>query len=214
MKRNIFVSIFLSYALIVLLIFINYITTPDNWWSINTTYAILWIPLSSYLKNSKNIFLYSIFGSLLTIIYLSIINFIQTPYYPWVLYTLAPLIIWPVLMYFKKYLNSVKFSFIIILLISLYYFSLNNFLIPSSYPWVVYIFFTLMWWPISLFFSKRKMWFGLSLGGSINMIIFFIVINYISSPYSIWFVYPVFAIMWWPLSMYFFHYKMKKISIK
>lgn len=46
----------------------------------------------------------------------------------------------------------------------------------------------------------RQLWF--SIWGSLLIITFFTFINLTSSPRFIWFVYPVFGILWWPLTMF------------
>lgn len=42
-----------------------------------------------------------------------------------------------------------------------------------------------------------------SLAGSALIIVMFLFINFYYSPDVIWFIYPTFAILWWPLSMYY-----------
>jgi len=42
-----------------------------------------------------------------------------------------------------------------------------------------------------------------SLWGSGLIIAFFIFINIYYTPHIIWAIYPIFAILWWPLAMYF-----------
>ncbi|GAF18181.1 hypothetical protein JCM19046_2741 [Bacillus sp. JCM 19046] len=43
--------------------------------------------------------------------------------------------------------------------------------------------------------------------------IFFVCVNYITSPATIWAVYPIFIAIWWPLSLYFFSYKKDNQSV-
>ncbi len=43
-----------------------------------------------------------------------------------------------------------------------------------------------------------------ALCGSALIIAFFIFINFYYTPKTIWFVYPTFGLLWWPLSMYFY----------
>ncbi len=47
----------------------------------------------------------------------------------------------------------------------------------------------------------NNLWF--SIWGSALVIGLMLFINFYYSPRSIWFVYPTFAILWWPLSMFF-----------
>lgn len=49
--------------------------------------------------------------------------------------------------------------------------------------------------------AKNNFYF--SICGSILLIALFIFINMYYSPTTIWFIYPTFGILWWPLSMYF-----------
>ncbi|WP_071393354.1 permease prefix domain 1-containing protein [Bacillus tuaregi] len=49
-----------------------------------------------------------------------------------------------------------------------------------------------------------------SIWGSILIVSLFIFINFYYSPDVIWFVYPTFAVLWWPLTMYFKWVKRKQ----
>ncbi|MDX1357645.1 MAG: permease prefix domain 1-containing protein [Clostridia bacterium] len=42
-----------------------------------------------------------------------------------------------------------------------------------------------------------------SIFGSIIIIGLMVFINYYYSPYTIWWVYPLFAVIWWPLALFF-----------
>ncbi|MFD2679178.1 permease prefix domain 1-containing protein [Bacillus seohaeanensis] len=51
--------------------------------------------------------------------------------------------------------------------------------------------------------DMSKLNLGYSLWGSLLIISLFIFINFYYTPQIIWFVYPTFAVLWWPLTMYF-----------
>ncbi|MCH1626390.1 permease prefix domain 1-containing protein [Fredinandcohnia quinoae] len=51
--------------------------------------------------------------------------------------------------------------------------------------------------------NMSKLNLGYSIWGSLLIISLFIFINLYYSPDTIWFVYPTFAVLWWPLTMYF-----------
>lgn len=51
--------------------------------------------------------------------------------------------------------------------------------------------------------NMRKINLGYSIWGSSLIIGLFVFINMYYSPNHIWFIYPTFAVLWWPLSMYF-----------
>ena len=49
--------------------------------------------------------------------------------------------------------------------------------------------------------KKAGVQLGFSLCGSLLIIALTLFINLYYTPYSIWFVYPTFAVLWWPLAM-------------
>lgn len=51
--------------------------------------------------------------------------------------------------------------------------------------------------------NMRKVNLGYSIWVSILIIALFVFINMYYSPNHIWFIYPTFAVLWWPLTMYF-----------
>ena len=60
--------------------------------------------------------------------------------------------------------------------------------------------------------SRRmtKLYLEYSIWGSILIIALFILINFYYAPNVIWFIYPTFTVLCWPLTMYFRWMKMKK----
>ncbi|MEK3889136.1 permease prefix domain 1-containing protein [Bacillus sp. FSL K6-3431] len=57
--------------------------------------------------------------------------------------------------------------------------------------------------------NMSKINLGFSLWGSILIIALFLFINFYYTPNTIWFVYPTFAVIWWPLTM-FYHWLRSK----
>lgn len=49
-----------------------------------------------------------------------------------------------------------------------------------------------------------KLNLGFSLWGSFLIIALFVFINYYYTPNTIWFVYPTFVVLWWPLAMFYY----------
>ncbi|MFQ3544208.1 permease prefix domain 1-containing protein [Halobacillus rhizosphaerae] len=56
-------------------------------------------------------------------------------------------------------------------------------------------------------FKKENLWY--SVWGAALIIALFLFTNFYYSPDTIWFVYPTFAILWWPLTMYFSYVRSK-----
>ncbi|MBC1493092.1 permease prefix domain 1-containing protein [Listeria booriae] len=57
--------------------------------------------------------------------------------------------------------------------------------------------------------ALAKVNLGLSIWGSALLIILFIVVNVMYSPDVLWCIFPIFAVLWWPLSMFYFWYRRK-----
>lgn len=51
--------------------------------------------------------------------------------------------------------------------------------------------------------NMTKLNLGYSIWGSLLIITLFVFINFYYTPRTIWFVYPTFGVLWWPLTMYF-----------
>lgn len=59
--------------------------------------------------------------------------------------------------------------------------------------------------------KRKKAWiyFGFSFWASVLISALSIFVNMYYTPKTIWFVYPIFAVTWWPLAMFFNWYKYK-----
>jgi hypothetical protein len=51
--------------------------------------------------------------------------------------------------------------------------------------------------------NKYGIHLGFSIWGSVLIIGLMIFINFYTSPDTIWFVYPTFGVLWWPLTMFY-----------
>ncbi|GAA0290366.1 hypothetical protein GGQ92_003096 [Gracilibacillus halotolerans] len=58
--------------------------------------------------------------------------------------------------------------------------------------------------------KSKKLSLEYSIWGSLLIIGLCVFINFYYSPQTVWFVYPTFAILWWPLSMYYVWSKAKR----
>lgn len=57
--------------------------------------------------------------------------------------------------------------------------------------------------------NKAFLNLGFSIGGSLLIISMVMFMNYYYSPKTIWFVYPAFVTLWWPLSMFYVWMRVK-----
>lgn len=193
---------------ILFFLIVNFLTSPNYLWFLYPSFLILFWPLSITSIRNKNYRVHSIFSSLLLIMMLIIINYTHSPEHPWFLYACYPIIWWPLLLIAENRRGAFSFA-LLGATITIVYYSILNILLSPQYPWVIYPAFVVLWWPLSIFHTKKREYFKFSISSSALIIIFFITVNIVSSPHTIWAVYPIFAVLWWPLSMYYYTYKKK-----
>ena len=181
---------------------LNFWLVPRGFWAIHPIFVALWWPMSLYFLNRHAFKAFSVAGSLLTIAYLIGCNLLSTSY-PWALYACFPIILWPLSMFFGKQLGAFRFSVVASLATLAWYGALNIFLAPVS-PWIIFIAFPLLWWPLSVRFYGRRRPDIYAVVMSGLSIVFFAAVNLIYSPGAIWAFIPAFALLWWPLSVIFY----------
>ncbi len=198
---------------IIFFIIVNYLTSRDTLWFIYPSFILLLWPVSLQSIRKGEYKIHSIFCSIWIISFLLLINYLYSPNHPWFLYAFYPVIWWPILMLLEQKRKTVTIA-VLGSIITIIYYSVLNATLSPEYPWAIYPSFAVLWWPIVLYFARTRQFFQLSLYASLLTIIFFIIVNVVSSPNTIWAVYPIFLILWWPLSMYYFKFKRKKTIYK
>lgn len=197
--------------MIAFLMFVNYLTSPHVIWFLYPSLVLLLLTMSLSLWKKKQPKLLSLLSSTIIILFFIINNMLYSPEHPWFLYAMFPVLWWPIVLYSGNYAKTMQFALIGSGITILYYTLLNVFLSPQ-YPWFIYPAFAVLWWPIGLYFGTNKKFFALSIVGSSLIIIFFIAVNAFSSPETVWAVYPIFSVIWWPLSLYYFSFKKSKVN--
>ncbi len=145
---------------------------------------------------------FTIVASLYTLAFLTIVNLINSDY-PWVIFTVPAAIIWPLSVIKPRLFGNRLFAWGLSGAVVSYYLLLNVFF-ENGHPWIVYIIFAVGWYPFTLHFARNFNPFSYAAFGFIWSSVFFITVNWITTPNEIWAVYPIFAIFWWPLGVYFF----------
>jgi hypothetical protein len=108
----------------------------------------------------------------------------------------------------KKIGLSLAFSIWGAILISALFIFINFYYTPNVI-WFVYPVFAVIWWPMTIFFhwfhNKNDMpvGFAYSVCNFILIAGLMVFINMYYTPDIIWFVYPIFGVIWWPLAMLF-----------
>lgn len=194
---------------IAFLMIVNYLTSPDVIWFLYPSAALLLLAMSLNLMKKKQPIRLSLVGSAVIILFFIIENVRNSPEHPWFLYASYPVIWWPLAMLLGKHMKTMQVALIGSGITILYYSLLNAFLSPQ-YPWFIYPAFAVLWWPLALYYGRNKKYFAFSISGSLLLISFFIVVNAVSTPDTIWAVFPIFSVVWWPLALYYFLYKKRR----
>lgn len=206
-----FFSVIGSIAVIVFAMITNYINSPSYIWFFYPAFAVIWWPLSIFLARPKTIKIYSIFGSLLILAFLTADNLVHSPFCPWTLFAVYPVLLWPALVLLGR--RALKLPMAIGLCAGgIAYYAILNLLVFTGFPWVIFPTYLLLWWPLSIALAKRGYALPFSLCGTLLSMAFFITLNLITTPQCIWAVYPIFALIWWPLSTYYFVYKRRNAA--
>ena len=202
-------SIIGSVVFISSLLITNYVTSPSVIWFYYPAFAAIWWPLSVLFAGPRTIKAYSVVGALILAAFFTLENLLRSPFCPWALLTYFPVLMWPVGILLGKRLGRLYIALSGSLAGILYYTILNITVFPG-FPWAIFPAYALLWWPLTIVsFVKRKRPLLFSVAGTILSAVLFITVNAISSPDTIWAVYPIFAILWWPLSVYYFVYRQR-----
>ncbi|GAB2555318.1 hypothetical protein [Gracilibacillus alcaliphilus] len=209
MKHEVVFAALGSGMTIIFLMLVNYLTSPNHTWFLYPSFVLILWPVSLYFFRRNQYTIFVLFVGFVTILFLSVINYTETPGYPWILYAIFPIILWVILTFLGKHNKKMSTAILGSASTILYYAALNYYLSPG-YPWVIYPAFVVLWWPLLLYCIKAKQYFRLSLYATLLTGVFFIIVRIVSTPDTIWEVYPIFVMLWWPLSMYFYGLHGKK----
>lgn len=204
-------SIIGSVVIIASLLITNYVASPSVSWFYYPAFAVIWWPLSMLLAGPRTIKAYSVVGALILAAFFTLENLLKTPLCPWALLTYFPVLMWPVGILLGKRLGKLSIALLGSLAGILYYTILNITVFPG-FPWAIFPAYALLWWPLAIVsFAQRKRLMLFSVAGTLLSAAFFIAVNAVSSPETIWAVYPIFALLWWPLAIYYFVYRRRDV---
>lgn len=206
-KHNIGFAISGTVMTIIFLGVVNYLTSPHYLWFIYPAATLMLWPVTYMLISSRKYKEHALIGCITVMFILTVLNYFYSVH-PWILYTLFPIACWPIAVYSGRRAKTLLFAITISLAAIIYYTVLNMFMSPQ-YPWAIFPSFVVLWWPMTLYYVRRRQYFMYAVAASLLTSIFFIAVNVISSPHTVWAIYPIFAVLWWPLSLYFY-YELKR----
>lgn len=206
-----YLSIIGSLSVIAFSVATNYITSPGYIWFFYPSFAVIWWPLSMFLVRPRTFKAYSVFGALFILAFLAVDNYFNSPTCPWVLLAVFPVLLWPICALLDERMLRLP-TVLILSVIGITYYAALNILVFPGFPWAIFTAYVLLWWPLGVAFAGHGRHMLFSLVGTILSAAIFITLNVITTPHTIWAVYPVFVLAWWPLSIYYFNYKPQHIA--
>ena len=149
----------------------------------------------------KNLINFSIAGSLMTMIFLGIVNYTTSPQTAWFIYPCLLLLLWPITLFFMLKKMYKPYSLICSAMI-IAFLIIENYLYSPEHLWFIYAIYPIIWWPILMYLDEKAKTLKIALIGCATTIIYYSLLNTIlSHPYP-WAIYPAFLVMWWPLALY------------
>ena len=204
-------SIIASVAVVLIALILNLTFTPSEIWFHYPALLVIWWPLSFFFNGRRMKKIYSITASLFLMGFLTFENFLRSPEIPWVLFACYPVILWPVSVYLKQHMGKLNIALPFSTICIAYYAALNLFVF-TGFPWAIYPAYAILWWPLAAAAPEKKKALFMSIAGTILTSALFIATNLVASPDAVWAVYPIFGLVWWPLSVYYFVYRLKRIE--
>lgn len=141
-------------------------------------------------------------GSIMTIVFLAIVNLITGIEHLWFIYPAFFIMWWPISTYYIMKRKAKRLSVIGFILFSLFFASINYIFTPS-HPWCLYIIYVLIWWPIIMHTGKKVGTLPFSIVGCVCTIVYYTILNILIAPNYPWAIFPGFAILWWPVTLCF-----------
>ncbi len=202
-SRKLSLILLLSLLLIGILIFTNLYYSPDSIWFIYPVSAIVWMVLTILLAKRNKALVIAISGAIMISVCAVCINLIFTPNHRWFLEAIFIALWWP----FGVYIGRHPHSKILPILGSLLIIGLlitENLIYSSGHLWFLYAVFPVLLWPVIKLLPKQAAKISFAAAAALLAIGYYGALNLFYSPGYPWFIYPAFAVLWWPLARGFF----------
>lgn len=151
--------------------------------------------------NMRNFINFSLAGSLMTMIFLGIVNYTTSPQTMWFIYPCLLLLLWPITLFFMSNKMYKQYSIVCSAMI-IAFLIVENYLYAPNHLWFIYAIYPIIWWPILMYLGEKAKTLKTALIGCASTIIYYAFLNIMLSPQYPWAIYPAFLIMWWPLALY------------
>lgn len=205
-KHKKLISVLAGVTIIAFAIVTNYLASPTYLWFYYPVFIVFWWLLHAFRVRPQTLKAYALVGAFCILALLAIDNVIHSPSCPWMLFTVYPVLLWPVTVFLGKYIFRLA-EVLGLCAIGIVYYSLLNITVFPGFPWVIFPTFLLLWWPLYVAFARRGRIMAFAVGGTLLSAALFITLNVITTPQTIWAVYPLFALAWWPLTTRYYGQK-------
>ncbi|AUS88901.1 hypothetical protein LBYS11_22655 [Lysinibacillus sp. YS11] len=149
----------------------------------------------------RNFINFSIAGSLMTMIFLGVVNYTISPQTMWFVYPCLLLLLWPITLFFMAKKLYKQYSIVCSALI-ITFLIVENYIYAPDHLWFIYAIYPIIWWPILMYLDEKAKTLKTALIGCASTIIYYSILNMIVSPQYPWAIYPAFLVIWWPLALY------------
>ena len=199
-------SLAASMIMIAFFFITNYLTSWEYPWFLYPSFAVIWWPLGLFFLKPGTDKAYSAIGAVVILTFFAQDNLLHAPTCPWMFFTVFPVLLWPTCIFLGSRARSLAAALGLSTLGIVYYILLNLSFFPG-FPWAVFPAYVLLWWPLSVAFAARGHSMAFATGGALLSAALFIWLNAVATPQTVWAVYPIFVLAWWPLGTYYFVYK-------
>ena len=128
-------------------------------------------------------------------------RFLTPGAHPWYWYTFFPLAWWVFALAARGRALAPRSLSLSMGVMLVYYGALNLWLAPGT-PWILFLTLPAAAAVIGALCGKAHAYLRLSVWMTLAGIAYFAAVNLVFSPRALWAVYPAFALLWWPLSMW------------
>ncbi|WP_333880956.1 hypothetical protein [Lysinibacillus capsici] len=149
----------------------------------------------------RNFINFYIAGSLMTMIFLGVVNYTTSPQTMWFVYPCLLLLFWPITLFFMAKKLYKQYSIVCSALI-ITFLIVENYIYAPDHLWFIYAIYPIIWWPILMYLDEKAKTLKTALIGCASTIIYYSILNMIVSPQYPWAIYPAFLVIWWPLALY------------
>lgn len=146
-------SLIASILLILVLLTINLIQTPDYFWILYAWLPLLYWPLIMFAGKRAASPNFAVIASIVFVVYYVGLNLYFEPGFPWLIFPAFVILWWPLSVTFAK--RPMLFSMFGTLLVAIFFWNVNTLTTPDVI-WAVYPIFAVLWWPLSIYFFVYK----------------------------------------------------------